>query len=75
MTQQHRIKTVLTLAAVAFAFTATSVKAELWTPAEIGTSLWLDAADASTVTHVGDVPLIVKPDDGLLGKYTTAGMG
>jgi hypothetical protein len=23
----------------------------------------------------GDVPLIVKPDDGLLGKYTTAGMG
>jgi hypothetical protein len=26
-------------------------------------------------TEIGDVPLIVKPDDGLLGKYTTAGMG
>jgi DNA-binding beta-propeller fold protein YncE len=26
-------------------------------------------------SKLGDVPLIVKPDDGLLGKYTTAGMG
>ena len=27
-----------------------------------------------TLCDTGDIPLIVKPDDGLLGEYTTAGM-
>ncbi len=32
---------------------ATSANAGLWTPAETTTALWLDAADAGTVTHSG----------------------
>jgi hypothetical protein len=35
----------------------------------------IKGVDKGRRQFIGDVPLIVKPDDGLLGKYTTAGMG
>jgi len=54
MTTQNRIKTVLTLAIAAVAVLAASANAS-WTPAELkdGVELWLDAADASTITKDG----------------------
>ena len=52
-TTGSQIRTVLILAAVAMAALATSANAAPWTPADATTALWLDAADASTVTESG----------------------
>ena len=60
-----KIKSLLILAVVALGclpFAAGSASAGmLWTPDEISTSLWLDAADAGTVTQSGG--LVSQWDD------------
>lgn len=72
-----RFSRVLTLAAVAMAslVLATSASAEpLWTPAEITTAIWLDAADATTVTETAGAVSQWNDKSGN-GRDATAGAG
>lgn len=72
-----RFSRVLALAAVAMAALALTTSASaspLWTPAEITTALWLDAADPATITETGGAVSQWNDKSGN-GRNATAGAG
>lgn len=70
----RRVMALSAAAMVALALATSAGAAPIWTPAEITTALWLDAADAGTVTETGGA-VSQWDDKSGNGRNATAGAG